>query len=101
MDIVRKSTVLSLADQVCSPIQSQTPAAAAEIKLSSPLHCNGSAVRRPTKTALHQAVRDGRVHQARLLSASMKDIDIQVPVYICFVSHNSQTDLMIYMLREM
>ncbi|XP_067928574.1 inversin-like [Watersipora subatra] len=31
----------------------------------------------PIKTALHQAVADGRIHQARLLSASTRDIDIK------------------------
>lgn len=32
----------------------------------------------PVKTALHQAVRDGRLHQARLLSACVPNIDIKV-----------------------
>ena len=32
----------------------------------------------PVKTALHQAVTDGRIHQARLLSASATNIDVKV-----------------------
>jgi len=33
---------------------------------------------KPAKTALHQAVRDGRVHQTKLLLAKLADVDVQV-----------------------
>lgn len=41
-------------------------------ELQAPLH------KAPVKTALHQAVTDGRIHQARLLSANVKNIDTKV-----------------------
>lgn len=73
METVSKPTTAFALTEPSSPSPTTRPVA--EVTLSSPRDVTAG---RPVKTALHQAVRDGRIHQARLLSAGMPNIDIQV-----------------------